>query len=203
MKVCGMGEPHLHVGNQRCVPHEEDFNTADQKVHVPNPQIREEIGERIQLIPKGRISNGVYEQIAAVPVPCAPGAEQAVDAAVLEIREPFAFDRPDENQSVQAEWFKGRCHVCLTAQTKEQPRAQTPDSAHHEHQEGNCAKQEQEPAARQIWYRFEGRSRPAEVRPGRGKEAEENAKKDVGITSKDQIYLVAGGKVVSWEEVTT
>ena len=40
------------------------------------------------------------------------------------------------------------------------------------------------------------------MRRGRGSEAEENAKKNWRITSEDQIYLVVGGKVVSWEEVT-
>ena len=40
------------------------------------------------------------------------------------------------------------------------------------------------------------------MKPGRGKEAEENARRDLGIASKDQIYLIAGGRVVSWEEVT-
>ena len=109
---------------------------------------------------------------------------------------------PARDTPVQAESFQGRCHVCLTAQTKRLPRNQGPVSAHQEHQERNCAKQEQEPAARQIWYRFEGRSRPAEVRPGKRREAEENARKDLGITSENRIYLVVGGKIVSWEEVT-
>ena len=72
---------------------------------------------------------------------------------VLEIREHVAFDRPDENQSVQAE---GRCHVCLTAQTKEQPMDRALDSTHQAHQVGNCAKQEQNLAVRQVWFRFEG-----------------------------------------------
>ena len=120
-------------------------------------------------------------------------------ALLKEVEQPAA-DVPD--CSVQAESVGGRCHVCLTAQTKARPRNQAPVSAHQEHQEGNCVKQEQQPAARQIWYRFEGRSRPAEVKPGRGKEAEEDARRDLVITSENQIYLIAGGRVVSWEEVT-
>ena len=40
------------------------------------------------------------------------------------------------------------------------------------------------------------------MRPGRGREAEENARKDLGVTSENRIYLVVGGKIVSWEEVT-
>ena len=105
---------------------------------------------------------------------------------------------------MQAESFKGRCHVCLTAQTKGQPRNQAPVPAHQVHQGKGTARSKSK-----NWRRgrygtgFEGRSRPAEVKPGRGKEAEENARRDLGIAGKDQIYLIAGGRVVSWEEVTT
>ena len=109
---------------------------------------------------------------------------------------------PAHDALAQAERFKRRFHVCLTAQTKEPPTSRALDRTHEEHQEGYCAKQEQNLSARQIWYKSEGRSRPAEVTPGREREAEENARKDLGITRKDQIYLVAGGKVVSSEEVT-
>ena len=157
-------------------------HAEEQSVDASVPRDVEEIGRRIQLIPEGRISGGMHEEIAELPVPGASGAAQ--------------------NQPLQAECSSGCCHVCLTVQTKEQSRSRALDHMHQEHQEGNCAKQEQNLAARQIWYRFEGRSRPAEVRPGREREAEENAKKVLGFTSEDQIYLVVGGKVVSWEEVT-
>ena len=139
-----------------------------------------------------RLDEGVWNGEAAFArrqLTMCPGEE---DSSTID-----ELKSPARGAPAQAECFKGRCHVCLTAQTKEQPRDPALDHTYQEHQEGNCAKQEQNLAERRIWYRFEGRSRLAEVRPGKGAEAEENAKKDLGITSRDQIYLVAGGKVVS------
>ena len=101
---------------------EEESNAADQNVHVPNPQIRKETAEVIQHIPQDQIPDHteeeVVDEIDRVSVPCASGAEQSKDVTVWEIREHFAFGKLDKNQSVQAECFNGRCHVCLTAQTK-------------------------------------------------------------------------------------
>ena len=59
----------IHVEGVKPIPHERVLsNTVEQMVAVPVPQIREEIGQEIQLIPQSRISECVSEQTVNIPI---------------------------------------------------------------------------------------------------------------------------------------